>query len=123
VSKVKPAEVRYYIDADLLGLAKVLAALRPDITFPGDSGAVLLKRERPRCPIASPQAKDPVWIPEVTRRGWLIVTRDRHVQDHRREIGAVLEHGARMIVLAGVEARTTWDQLEIVMCQWRGIRK
>jgi len=28
VSRIKPAEVRFYIDADLLGLARVLADLR-----------------------------------------------------------------------------------------------
>jgi hypothetical protein len=38
VSRIKPAEVRYYIDADILGLARVLAALRPDVTYPGDPG-------------------------------------------------------------------------------------
>lgn len=29
---MKPAEVRFYVDADLLGLAKVLAGLRFDVT-------------------------------------------------------------------------------------------
>jgi hypothetical protein len=30
--RAKPARVRYYIDADLLGLAKILVQLRPDVT-------------------------------------------------------------------------------------------
>jgi hypothetical protein len=38
---VKPAVVRYYFDADILGLAKVVAGLRTDITYPGDPGVVI----------------------------------------------------------------------------------
>jgi hypothetical protein len=35
---VRPVRVRFYVDADVLGLAKVLAAIRPDVTDPGDPG-------------------------------------------------------------------------------------
>jgi hypothetical protein len=123
VSRTKPAEVRYYVDADLLGLGHVLAGLRPDVTYPGDQGAVIHKRYRPPCPITSPAVKDSKWIPEVARRGWLIVTRDRHVQEHRLEIAAVRDNGARMVALTGEEARSVFDQLEVVMCRWRDIER
>lgn len=123
MSKVKPAQVSYYLDADILGKAKVLAGLRADVTFPGDRGDVINKRHRPPCPIIDVATKDSVWIPQVTQRRWLIITRDRHVKDHRREIGAVVEYGARMVVLSGLEARTTWEQLEIVVGQWRRIER
>ncbi|OLB78963.1 MAG: hypothetical protein AUI14_11560, partial [Actinobacteria bacterium 13_2_20CM_2_71_6] len=96
VSRVKPAEVRYYVDADMVGLGHVLARLRPDVTYPGDVGGVVHKRERPSCPVGSVQTADDVWIPEVARRGWLIITRDRHIREHRREMAAVREHGARI---------------------------
>lgn len=33
MSRIKPAEVRFYIDADLLGLARVLTGLRHDVTW------------------------------------------------------------------------------------------
>jgi hypothetical protein len=108
----KPATVRFYFDADVLGLAKALASLRPDITYPGDPGALVHKRQRAPCPIASPATPDTDWIPEVARRGWLIITRDSHIQDRRAEIAAVRDHGARMIALAGKEATSTWTQLE-----------
>lgn len=84
----KPAEVRFYFDADVLGLAKVVASLRSDATFPGDEGAMVHKRQRPACPIANPTT-DEVWIPEVAELGWLIVTRDSRIQDHPAEIEAV----------------------------------
>jgi hypothetical protein len=123
VSRTKPAEVRFYVDADLLGLGHVLASLRPDATYPGDPGAVIHKRRRPPCPITSPAVKDHVWIPEVARRGWLILTRDRHIQEHRLEIAAVRDHSARMVALTAEDARSVFDQLEVVMCRWRDLAR
>ena len=32
---LRPAQVRIYLDADLLGLGKILAGLRNDVTYPG----------------------------------------------------------------------------------------
>jgi hypothetical protein len=53
--------------------------------------------------------------------GWLVITRDRHVQDHRAEIEAVRSSSARMVNLAGEEAIGTFAQLEVLMSQWRRI--
>lgn len=119
----KPATVRFYFDADLLGLAKVVAALRADCTFPGDPGAVIHRRHRPPCPITSPATKDRDWIPEVTERGWLILTRDRRIRDHRAEIAAVRESGARLVTLTAREAGSVWAQLELLLCRWRAIEE
>jgi hypothetical protein len=121
VSRVKPAEVHFYLDADVLGLAGVLGRLRTDVTYPGDPGLELHKRRRPPCPVSSPAVKDSVWIPIVARQGWLIITRDRRIQDHRGEIRAVRDNAARMVALSGSAARGTFDQLEIIMTQWRAI--
>lgn len=115
----RPAAVRFYVDADLLGLAKLLAQLRSDLTYPGDAGTVIKRRERPPCPIRSPSTPDPEWIPLVAARGWLIVTRDRHIQRYPAEVAAVRDNAAKMVALAGDEARDTWAQLEIVMRHWR----
>jgi hypothetical protein len=120
---VKPATVRFYIDADVLGLAKILASLRSDVTYPGDPGAVVHRRQRPPCLITRPATLDEIWIPETAHRGWLIITRDSAIQRHRAEIEAVRSSGARMIALAGSEATGTWAQLEVVMSQWRAIER
>jgi len=77
-------------------------------------------RRRPACSI-TPGTKDPDWIPLVSAQGWLIVTRDLAIQRHTAEITAVRDSGARMVALAGAAAGGTWDQLEIVMAQWRVI--
>jgi hypothetical protein len=118
---VKPAVVRFYIDQDILGL-KILASLRSDITYPGDPGATVHKRERSPCPI-KPGTLDVDWLPVVAEQGWLIITRDAHIRQHRAEINAVMDHRARMVALASEDARNTWAQLEVVMTQWREIDK
>ena len=59
------------------------------------------------------------WIPQVAAEGWLIITRDSRIQHHRAEIAAVRESGAKMVALTGDDARTTWQQLEVIMSQWR----
>lgn len=96
----KPATVRFFLDADVLGLAKVLVTLRPDMTYPGDPGGVVHRRERPACVITDRGAPDTVWIPEVAGLGWLIVTRDRRIQERTAEIAAVRANDARMVALS-----------------------
>jgi hypothetical protein len=76
---MRPAVVRFYLDADILGLAKLLVTVRPDVTYPGDPGGVVHKRLRPPCPITRVDTRDRVWIPECARQGWLIVTRDSRI--------------------------------------------
>jgi hypothetical protein len=117
------ARVRFYVDADLLGLAKLLVQVRSDLTYPGDPGGVLHKRCRPACLVDDPGTKDHVWIPRVASEGWVIITRDSAIQGHSREVSAVAEHGARMVALAGKDARTKFDQLEVVMSNWRRIER
>ncbi|MBC7595340.1 MAG: hypothetical protein H7288_15615 [Kineosporiaceae bacterium] len=57
----------------------------------------------------------------MTARSWLIVTRDRQIQNNRAEIDAVRNAGARMVTISGREGTTKWAQLEIFMSQWRKI--
>jgi hypothetical protein len=121
VTRTRLAQVRFYVDADVLGLAHVLASLRSDVTFPGDAGATIKRRRRPRCVVITPEAKDDEWIPVVASAGWLVITRDRHIEEHRREVALVIQHRARLVTLSGKDAKGTWQQLEIVMRQWRQI--
>jgi hypothetical protein len=118
---LRAAQVRIYVDADILGLGRILAGLRNDVTYPGDPGAVIHKRQRARCPIESPDVLDTEWIPQVAARGWLIVTRDSMIAQNRNEIAAVLENKAKMVALNQRDAQTKWGQLEVFMAQWRRI--
>jgi hypothetical protein len=88
---LRAAQVRFYVDADILGLGKILGALRNDVTYPGDPGAVLHNRHRAPCPIARSDVLDTDWIPEVANRGWLIVTRDSMIIQNRNEVAAIRE--------------------------------
>jgi hypothetical protein len=117
----RPATVRFYFDADILGLGKILARLRPDVTYPGDPGATIHKRARPACPITKTSTPDEEWIPEVSRRRWLIITRDSRIKEHRAEVAAVRDNDGRMIALASRDAGGTWAQLEVFFAQWRRI--
>ena|SRR5437764_2566938 len=117
----RAAQVRIYVDADLLGLGKILASLRNDVTYPGDPAAVIHKRQRAPCPITSPDVLDTDWIPQVAARGWLIITRDSMIIQNRNEIAAVRENKAKMVALNQRDAQTKWGQLEVFMTQWRRI--
>jgi PIN like domain len=117
----RAAVVRFYVDADVLSLGKLLANLRSDVTYPGDPGDEIHKRVRPPCPIARRNLLDVEWIPEVARRGWLIVTRDSNIIQNRAEIAAVRDNGARMVALNQQDAKTKWGQLEVFMTRWRDI--
>lgn len=122
-ARARPAEVRFYFDADVLGLAKVVAGLRSDATYPGDPGGVVHRRRRPACLVRDPSSRDEEWIPLVAREGWLIVTRDSRIQERRAEVAAVRDAGAKMVALGGDDARGTWQQLEVLLTQWRAIEK
>lgn len=117
---VKPAQVRYYFDEDILRLAHTVARLRADCTYPGDPGLKLNKRQRPPCSIAK-GSKDWMWLPVVTEREWLIVTRDHNMRENPAERRLVRETGARMVALSGQDSRYTWDQLELLMLRWKRI--
>lgn len=68
MTKVKLADVRFYCDADILGLAKVLVSLRSDVTYPGDPGGTVHARKRPPCIVTKPNTPDDIWIPQVAER-------------------------------------------------------
>lgn len=119
----KEAVVRYYFDADILGLAKVVSKLRPDVTFPGDPGGTVHKRQRGPCPITGTETKDRVWIPIVASEGWIIITRDKRIRDRPAERQAVLDYGAKIFTIVGTGNLDKWAQLEILMPRWRDIEK
>jgi flagellar biosynthesis/type III secretory pathway chaperone len=62
-----------------------------------------------------PATLDDVWIPLVAAQGWLIITRDRHIQSRPAELAAVREHGAKMVNLTSDAAGSTWEQLRVAL--------
>ena len=118
---VRTASVRLYSTLTSLGWASCSPLVRSYVTYPGDPGGALHKSRRPPCPITTPHTRDLDWIPVVARAGWVAITRDHHIQDHRGQVPAVRGHSLRLVALSAPGARTTWEQLEVLMCQWRAI--
>ena len=119
----RAARVRYYFDADVLGLAKVVAGIRPDVTYPGDPGGEVRERHRPACPITDPATKDLVWIPVVAAEGWSIVTRDRNIGAYPAEADSVIAYNAKLLTIASKEKLDLWRQLEVLLTRWRDIER
>lgn len=120
---MKQAVVRYYFDADILDVGKLISSLRSDCTYPGDPGAEIHKHKRLKCVVENTDIPDADWIPQVTKQDLIIITRDNKIQHRVAEVQAVLKYKARVVVLLGKVAKTTWDKLEILMIQWRRIEK
>ncbi|WP_430827827.1 hypothetical protein [Candidatus Protofrankia californiensis] len=59
--------------------------MRPDVTYPGDPGGIVHKRQRPPCPITTPSTPDHEWIPITAQRGWLAITQDSRIQENRAD--------------------------------------
>ena len=116
-----PALVRYYFDADVLGLAKVVTLIRPDATYAGDPGGVVRSQRRDACPITTPAAKDVDWIPVVARRGWSIITQDRRIAGRPAERAAVMDNRAKLFRIGSRKNLDVWGQLEVLLTSWRNI--
>jgi len=111
--------VRFYVDADILGLAKLLVTVRADVTYPGDPGGRGIDGLiRAPCPI-HPGEKDTVWLPQVAAQGWVILTRDRRLRSRPAERQAILDNGAKVVILESRASLSKWGQLEVVVPRWR----
>ena len=113
--------VRFYVDADTLGLAKVMVGLRWDVTYPGDLGGTVKRHTRPPCPITRTDIDDDDWIPIVAAQGWGIISRDTRIERRPAEVAAVKDNGAKLFAITSEEKLDTWRQLEVLMCNWRAI--
>ena len=114
--------IRFYFDADIIGLGKLIVQVRADVTYAGDRGGIGIDRKvRPASPVV-PEELDPDWIPKIAALGYIVITRDRHMLSRpaeREEIGRV---GARHVRLDPSKRQLSkWDQLEILMFRWRSI--
>ena len=123
--KRKPSTVRFYMDADVLGLAKVISKIRPDVTYPGDPGGEIRRRVRPPCPITDTETTDLIWIPQVAQRDWTIITRDRNISRQPAERDTVIAYNAKLFVFIKPINKTfdLWYQLEVLMTRWRDIER
>lgn len=118
--------IRYYVDADLIGLGKILVQVRADVTYAGDEGGIGIdKQPRPPSPVA-PNVHDPDWIPIIASRGWIVITKDRHMLSRPAEREAIREARARHLRIEGPPGQRQlrkWDQLVILLSRWGDIER
>ena len=82
-----PVDLTFFIDENL-GTAIFPAILRDS----GVSVEVLADH-------FSYGTQDSVWIPVISRRGWVVITHDRDIRYNRQERDAVMHHGGRVIII------------------------
>ena len=80
---------RWYVDADTLGLGRILAVARADVTYCGDDGRRPKGLDLPASPIQKTDTDDDVWIPIVTQAGMCIITRDKKLLTRSAELDAM----------------------------------
>lgn len=102
--------VRWFVDENSLGVAKALAYVRGDITWPGaPDGSV------------PAGAADTTWLPIIGRAGLVVLTRDKRIRSRPLERRALLDHGVRACFLTSGGTLTLFDQLRLWLRNWDDI--
>lgn len=109
----------WYFDEDVIGVAKVLAAAKVAVTWPGDDGKRTSQRlSQPPGPVPASGLPDEEWIPVVAQAGLPIVTRDRRILERTNEVNAVVAARGRMFAITSPGAQNLWDQVRVIAGQW-----
>lgn len=112
-------QAEWYVDADTIGLGRILAAAKLKVTWPGDDGVRTKTRDSVApSPILERGVPDDIWIPTVSRAGMAIITRDRHILTRTSEINAVTAANARMFALSVPENLDVWGLVRLTAANW-----
>ncbi|MBI2774083.1 MAG: DUF5615 family PIN-like protein [Chloroflexi bacterium] len=69
------------------------------------------------------EAPDTEWIPEVARRGWVVVTRDKHIRTRPLELDALRSHGLRVFIFSQKRDPDRWGWVELVVRRWLELKR
>ncbi|WP_414639071.1 hypothetical protein [Actinophytocola sp.] len=106
-------KVRFFVDEDLAGVGLGLMRLRNDVVT-GSHEPV--KDLIPR--------KDEEWIPEVARRGWVVITADRHIRTRLCEASAALANQLRCACLRPpARDASRWDFVRLLAAHWDAVEQ
>jgi PIN like domain len=75
-----PQIPRWFVDENSLGVAKALAYVRGDVTWPGAPGGPV--------PAGAP---DTAWLPVIGQAGLVVLTRDKRIRSRPLERQALLD--------------------------------
>ncbi|BBG00345.1 MULTISPECIES: PIN-like domain-containing protein [Pseudonocardia] len=105
-----PQSSRWFVDENSLGVAKALAYVRGDITWPG----------APDGPVPA-GAADTAWLPIVGRAGLVVLTRDKRIRSRPLERQTLLDHGVRACFLTSGGSLDLFSQLRLWLRYWDDI--
>ena len=72
----------------------------------------------------APDTKDVVWIPEVSRKGYLLITGDGRIRKGSAERAALEQSQLSAVFLhSGYTSRTIWEQVAFLVQHWPAIEK
>ena len=94
----------YFTDENALGLGKLLRRSgRDDVVYPGH-------QDIPEVPLGTPDLE---WMPVVSARRLIVLTRDKRIRTRPAELAAYYEHGIRAVWIGGKHDLGPHDQLDL----------
>jgi hypothetical protein len=84
-------QLRFFLDENLLGLAKAMEIARRDVVHPG----------HPLLPAVPLGALGTQWIPTVAAAGLVVIGRDRRIRTKPAELALLRQHRLRVFWIAG----------------------
>lgn len=105
----KLADVRWYVDEDLIGFGNAMMWARTDTVT---CGAAVVADVLPR------RIPDTEWIPLVATRGWIAITGNRRIRESPVEAPVAQAAAARIVCVHDKRgALSTWDKL-VQLARW-----
>ena len=89
-----------------------MAVARVDCIYPG--------HDRSPVPVG---ADDVDWIPVVSERDWVVVSRDKKIRHRPAEWTALATNPLRVLVLTTVGNLSVWEQLRVLVARWDRIEE
>jgi hypothetical protein len=65
---------------------------------------------------------DDVWLPDVARRGWVVLTEDPRIKSRANELQAITDHSAACFVLT-TAGLTRWEKARVLAKVWDEIER
>ncbi len=103
---------RIFFDANLIGVARVLASHDERIIYPGH-------REWP----LGQDAPDEVWLGYVGERDWCVILRDRRIRTRPPQRAVLEEYRVRVVVIATNKNLTVDENVALLLRFWTGIEE
>jgi hypothetical protein len=69
-----------------------------------------------------PETPDEVWLPEIGRRGWYLITRDKRIPRKAAEVRALKAAGVGAFVFTQKKDLDLWEWVQTVVRRWSEIK-